>query len=126
MASMRARVHASVEEAQESVAGRPRTSDLYRPTLIDACVIVVTVAFRSHVQIGLDDKIDESERFMEQRQVLGKKVIEDGYIPIARQYAKFGTPASLRPAIWRIILGLPEVRVARVVRVVRGVCGVRR
>ena len=61
-----------------------------------------------HRQIGLDDKIDDSDRFMEQRHVLGKKVIEDGYIPVARQYAKFGAPASLRPAIWRIILGLPE------------------
>ena len=59
--------------------------------------------------MGLDDKIEDSDRFMEQRHVLGKKVIEDGYIPVARQYAKFGAPASLRPAIWRIILGLPEV-----------------
>ena len=51
-----------------------------------------------HRQMGLDDKIDDSDRFMEQRHVLGKKVIEDGYIPVARQYAKFGAPASLRPA----------------------------
>ena len=45
-------------------------------------------------------------RFIAHRLNLGNKVIGEGYVPIARQYAKFGIPASLRSKIYRTAMGL--------------------
>jgi len=40
------------------------------------------------------------------RQALGLKVIEEEYIPIARQYCKYGVPTSLRGRIYRVAMGM--------------------
>jgi hypothetical protein len=58
--------------------------------------------------MGLDDKLESGERFLSQRVQLGKKMLQRGFIPMVRQYAKFGIPPSLRPTLWRLMLGLPE------------------
>jgi hypothetical protein len=42
-----------------------------------------------------------------ERRLLGQRVLGVGFAPFARQYAKRGVPACLRPKLWRIILGLP-------------------
>ncbi|CAM9916426.1 unnamed protein product [Discosporangium mesarthrocarpum] len=47
-------------------------------------------------------------RFAEERFALGQKVLKAAYGPEARDFAKRGIPASLRPAVWRSILGLPK------------------
>eukprot|EP00586_Coscinodiscus_wailesii_P009167 CAMPEP_0172523484 /NCGR_PEP_ID=MMETSP1066-20121228/293687_1 /TAXON_ID=671091 /ORGANISM="Coscinodiscus wailesii, Strain CCMP2513" /LENGTH=532 /DNA_ID=CAMNT_0013306561 /DNA_START=143 /DNA_END=1741 /DNA_ORIENTATION=- len=67
----------------------------------------------SNRHIGLDDNIKDGSsgggtttRFIKHRQNIGRKVIEGGYAPQARQYLKYGSPASLRGDLWRIALGL--------------------
>jgi len=37
---------------------------------------------------------------------VGNRAVNGGYIPECRRFAKTGCPASLRPAVWRTILGL--------------------
>ena len=64
----------------------------------------------SNFHIGLDDTLNDSTRFIHHRQQVGLRVLSENYIPVTRQYAKFGVPASLRPAMYRCALGLaPEV-----------------
>jgi hypothetical protein len=41
------------------------------------------------------------------RLLVGQKVVDENYTPIARQYAKYGIPSSLRSSLWRIALSLP-------------------
>jgi len=36
-------------------------------------------------------------------------VLQEGFIPLVRQYAKSGVPPCLRPTLWRVICGLEEV-----------------
>lgn len=50
-------------------------------------------------------------RFTSERLSQGRKVLKGGYAPEAMQYAKRGVPDSMRPGVWRVILGLPKARV---------------
>ena len=69
----------------------------------------------SNFHIGLDDTLNDSTRFIHHRQLVGQRVLAENYIPVTRQYAKFGVPASLRPQMYRCALGLsPEVSPAEV------------
>lgn len=61
------------------------------------------------MHIGLDDCLEGSSQFLAQRNHLGMDTIERGHTLAARQYLKFGAPASVRPAIWRLALGLSTV-----------------
>ena len=44
---------------------------------------------------------------------LGEKCLAEGHIPLARTYARRGVPPSLRPAIYRSLLGLPHMEDAQ-------------
>ena len=58
-------------------------------------------------QVGIEDCLEDAERFVAHRQAVGKRVINEQYVPVARHYAKFGLLSSLRPKIYRCILGFP-------------------
>ncbi|CAM9426908.1 unnamed protein product, partial [Choristocarpus tenellus] len=61
------------------------------------------------MQVGLDDRPGCGEsRFSEERFALGQQLLQAGYSPDVKNYAKCGLPASLRPAAWRAMLGLPK------------------
>lgn len=40
-------------------------------------------------------------------------MLKGGYASEAMEYAKRGVPDSMRPGVWRVILGLPKVVVAQ-------------
>lgn len=58
-------------------------------------------------QYGVDDTFGE-RRFSNEWLGLGRRCLASGHEPVARTYAKRGVPPSLRPAIWRTLLGLPR------------------
>jgi hypothetical protein len=60
----------------------------------------------SQRQCSVDDEFWSCERFMESRTRVGGKAASTGYVPIARQFAKTGLPAALRPNVWCRILEL--------------------
>lgn len=61
-------------------------------------------------QGGLDDRGGFGEdRFASERLSQGRKVLKGGYASEAMEYAKRGVPDSMRPGVWRVILGLPKV-----------------
>ena len=60
----------------------------------------------TNMHIGLDDCLKDSSRFILHRQKLGIEAIKSNYAPISRQFLKYGAPASLRPRLWRVALGL--------------------
>lgn len=49
-------------------------------------------------------------RFTTERIAEGRQVLKTGFAPEVMEYAKRGVTDSLRPAVWRAILGLPKVR----------------
>lgn len=49
-------------------------------------------------------------RFTTERIAEGRQVLKTGFAPEVMNYAKRGVTDSLRPAVWRAILGLPKVR----------------
>eukprot|EP00164_Ancoracysta_twista_P002913 GFYU01003877.1.p1 GENE.GFYU01003877.1~~GFYU01003877.1.p1 ORF type:complete len:533 (+),score=108.90 GFYU01003877.1:169-1767(+) len=57
-------------------------------------------------QMGVDDYDRDGRRgwFYQERMKFGDKVLRNGYIPIARQYARVGLPNDLRREIWTVIL----------------------
>lgn len=58
---------------------------------------------------GVDDALLESsscDSFATDWNKIGRKVIQHGSAPIARQYAKYGCPTGLRREVWCLILGL--------------------
>lgn len=60
-------------------------------------------------QSGVDDALLEStscESFSTDWNKIGRKVIQHGSAPVARQYAKYGCPPGLRREVWCLILGL--------------------
>eukprot|EP00903_Cladosiphon_okamuranus_P008442 g8112.t1 len=60
-------------------------------------------------QTGLDDRGGFGEdRFMAERLAEGRKILKAGFAPEAMVYARRGVADSLRPAVWRAILGLPK------------------
>ncbi|GMI25208.1 hypothetical protein TeGR_g2873 [Tetraparma gracilis] len=63
----------------------------------------------SNRQYGLDETLvgPAGKQFIAHRHELGEKVVAEAFVPVARQYAKLGLPPALRPAIYRIALGLP-------------------
>ncbi|CAN0492744.1 unnamed protein product, partial [Scytosiphon promiscuus] len=48
-------------------------------------------------------------RFTTERLAQGRQVLKTGFAPEVMEYAKKGVTDSLRPAVWRAILGLPKV-----------------
>lgn len=50
------------------------------------------------------------DRFAAERLAHGRKILKAGYAPEAMEYARRGVTDSIRPAVWRILLGLPKVR----------------
>lgn len=59
-----------------------------------------------NAQIGLDELAGDGRDFLDDRLRLGEQVIANGYIPVLRQFAKRGVPASQRPQVWSHILGV--------------------
>ncbi|CAM9775895.1 unnamed protein product [Ectocarpus sp. 12 AP-2014] len=60
-------------------------------------------------QTGLDDRGGFGEdRFTAERLSQGQKILKAGFAPEAMEYARRGVADSLRPAVWRAILGLPK------------------
>ncbi|CAB1102548.1 unnamed protein product [Ectocarpus sp. CCAP 1310/34] len=60
-------------------------------------------------QTGLDDRGGFGEdRFTAERLSQGRKILKAGFAPEAMEYARRGVADSLRPAVWRAILGLPK------------------
>eukprot|EP00904_Undaria_pinnatifida_P010053 jgi/Undpi1/6178/HiC_scaffold_20.g08662.m1 len=60
-------------------------------------------------QAGLDDRGGFGEdRFTTERIAEGRQVLKTGFAPEVMNYAKRGVTDSLRPAVWRAILGLPK------------------
>ncbi|CAM9296629.1 unnamed protein product, partial [Hapterophycus canaliculatus] len=55
-------------------------------------------------QTGLDDR----GGFTAERLSQGRKILKAGYAPEAMEYARRGVTDSLRPALWKAILGLPK------------------
>ena len=49
-------------------------------------------------------------RFTTERLTQGRQVLKTGFAPEVMEYAKKGVTDSLRPAVWRAILGLPKVQ----------------
>ena len=62
-------------------------------------------------QYGLDEKLGDpgADRFCDEWHALGKRCLANGHVPLARRYARRGVPPSLRPQIYRVLLGLPHV-----------------
>ncbi|KAK7237080.1 hypothetical protein SO694_000910113 [Aureococcus anophagefferens] len=60
---------------------------------------------------GLDEKLGDAQadRFSDEWHALGKRCLARGHVPLARRYARRGVPPSLRPQIYRVLLGLPNV-----------------
>ncbi|CAM9941532.1 unnamed protein product [Scytosiphon promiscuus] len=66
-------------------------------------------------QTGLDDRGGFGEdrqvklhQFTAERLSQGRKILKAGFAPEAMEYARRGVTDSLRPALWRAILGLPK------------------
>ncbi|GMH89203.1 hypothetical protein TrST_g12976 [Triparma strigata] len=59
-------------------------------------------------QYGMDETFLGSSKFIQHRQEVGVKVLQESYVPISRQYARYGIPAGLRPEIYRVCLNLPR------------------
>lgn len=55
-------------------------------------------------------------RFMAERLAQGRKILKAGFAPEAMVYARRGVADSLRPAVWRAMLGLPKVSCLDTVR----------
>ncbi len=49
-------------------------------------------------QVGLDDEL--RSWFVDDRLAVGLRLLETGYMPFLRQYAKSGVPAGLRARVW--------------------------
>lgn len=67
-------------------------------------------------QWGADDVAGDPRdriKFADAWHELGDKCLESGHVPIARKYARRGVPPSLRPGIYRCLLGLPHVQDAQ-------------
>eukprot|EP00752_Nemacystus_decipiens_P010379 g9249.t1 len=72
-------------------------------------------------QTGLDDRGGFGEdRFMAERLAQGRKIVKAGFAPEAMVYARRGVADSLRPAVWRAILGLPKALTQQDVEYFRG------
>ena len=50
-------------------------------------------------QYGMDETFLGSSKFIQHRQEVGVKVLQESYVPISRQYARYGIPAGLRPEV---------------------------
>ena len=67
-------------------------------------------------QYGVDDVTGDPRdkaKFADAWHELGEKCLAEGHIPLARTYARRGVPPSLRPAIYRSLLGLPHMEDAQ-------------
>lgn len=62
-------------------------------------------------QYGVDDS--NSRRFAEEWHALGRRCLATGHIPIVKKYARRGLPPTIRPLVWRLLLGLPNPAPAR-------------
>ncbi|ETV94774.1 hypothetical protein H310_11730 [Aphanomyces invadans] len=63
----------------------------------------------SHAQYGLDEDVPNIHGdyvYIQGKNKLGDKVLQNGTVPTARQYAKTGSPITLRPHIWRQALSV--------------------
>jgi len=67
-------------------------------------------------QYGVDDVAGDPRdrnKFADAWHELGEKCLAEGHVPLARTYARRGVPPSLRPAIYRSLLGLPHMEDAQ-------------
>ncbi|CAN0300407.1 unnamed protein product [Pylaiella littoralis] len=72
-------------------------------------------------QTGLDDRGGFGEdRFTAERLSQGEKILKSGFAPEAMEYARRGVTDSLRPAVWRAMLGLPKVLTQQEIEYFRG------